>query len=77
MRKSELKLSDSYREKCDTIPLEVVVKVININYEKGEALKRVQQTKEETAKKMLAKASALAGIVELTGLGEEEITEIE
>ena len=31
----ELKLSDAFKEKCDTISVEVVVKVINVNYEKG------------------------------------------
>lgn len=34
----ELKLSDAFKEKCDTISVEVVVKVINVNYEKGAEL---------------------------------------
>ena len=37
----ELKLSDAFRGKCDTISLDAVVKVINVNHEKGaELLKR-------------------------------------
>lgn len=28
-------MSDAFKEKCDTISVEVVVKVINVNYEKG------------------------------------------
>ncbi len=31
----ELKLSDAFTEKCDKILVEAVVKVINVNYEKG------------------------------------------
>lgn len=31
----ELKLSDAFIEKCDKISVEAVVKVINVNYEKG------------------------------------------
>ena len=34
----ELKLSDAFICKCDKIPLEVIVKVINVNYEKGAEL---------------------------------------
>lgn len=30
-----MKLSDAFIIKCDRIPLEVIVKVINVNYEKG------------------------------------------
>ena len=43
----ELKLSDSFKVKCDKIPLEVIVKVINVNYEKGaELLKRCKTLNE-------------------------------
>ncbi|MDO4546405.1 MAG: Rpn family recombination-promoting nuclease/putative transposase [Bacillota bacterium] len=39
----ELKLSDSFAQKCGKIAVEVVVRVINVNYEKGaEILKRCQ-----------------------------------
>lgn len=39
----ELKLSDTYIEKRDIIPMELAVKVINVNYEKGaEILKRCE-----------------------------------
>lgn len=34
----ELKLSDAFAEKCDKISAEAVVKVINVNYEKGAKL---------------------------------------
>ena len=34
----ELKLSDAFAEKCDKISVEAVVKVINVNYEKGAKL---------------------------------------
>lgn len=39
----ELKFSDSFFEKCDKLYIEAVVKVINVNYDKGaEILKRCQ-----------------------------------
>ena len=45
---SELKLSDTYIAKCDKISLEAVVKVINVNYEKGaRILKKCQTLREE------------------------------
>lgn len=34
----ELKLSDAFVQKCDKLSIEVVVKVINVNYEKGYSL---------------------------------------
>ena len=34
----ELKLSDAFKVKCDKIPLEVIVRLINVNYEKGAEL---------------------------------------
>ena len=43
----ELKLSDSFKIKCDTIPLEVIVKLINVNYEKGAALLERSRTLNE------------------------------
>jgi len=43
----KLKLSDAFREKCDTISVEAVVKVINVSYEKGaELLKRCKTMQE-------------------------------
>ncbi|MCQ4636238.1 Rpn family recombination-promoting nuclease/putative transposase [Anaerovorax odorimutans] len=43
----ELKISDAFLEKCGKITLEVVVKVINVNYDKGaEVLKRCQTLRE-------------------------------
>ena len=43
----ELKLSDAFKVKCDTIPLEVIVKIINVNYEKGAALLERSRTLNE------------------------------
>ncbi|MCQ4636413.1 Rpn family recombination-promoting nuclease/putative transposase [Anaerovorax odorimutans] len=43
----ELKLSDSFVEKCGKIALEAVVRVINVNYEKGaELLQRCETLRE-------------------------------
>ena len=44
---SELKLSDTYISKCDKISLEAVVKVINVNYEKGARILKKCQTLRE------------------------------
>lgn len=42
-----LKLSDTFTGECDTISLELIVKVINVNYEKGsEILKKCRTLKE-------------------------------
>ena len=43
----KIKLSDSYVAKCDTIPVEAEVKIINVNYEKGAELLRRCRTLEE------------------------------
>ncbi|MBQ3612335.1 MAG: hypothetical protein IJA01_08720 [Firmicutes bacterium] len=43
----ELKLSDAFREKCDTISVEAVVKVINVSYEKGAELLERCKTMQE------------------------------
>lgn len=43
----ELKLSDAFIIKCDRIPLEVIVKVINVNYEKGAEILERSETLNE------------------------------
>ena len=42
-----LKLSDSFIIKCDKIPLEVIVRLINVNYEKGAVLLERSRTLNE------------------------------
>ncbi len=43
----KMKLSDAFREKCDTLSLELVVTVINVNHEQGAEILRRCQTLSE------------------------------
>ena len=44
LNKTKLKLSDAYLKKCDKLSVEVVVEVIDVNYEKGEELVKRSET---------------------------------
>lgn len=53
---SELKLSDAFTEKCDKLYLDLTVRVINVNYEKGaELLKRCRTLSEYSQLVYIAK----------------------
>ena len=55
---SELKLSDAFIEKCDKLYLELSVRVINVNYEKGaELLKKCRTLSEYSQLIHIAKAN--------------------